>query len=70
MTRFKTEPHRITERLVPFEKTHTQHGFITNTEWAEKEVARINSCAAARRVKVGRNDDGQIHIEFDHAQAG
>ena len=41
---------RITEKLEPTAKTHTQYGFITHADWCKREAHRINTTGGFARV--------------------
>lgn len=51
----------VTEPLNPFSRSRTQYGQVTNAEWCNLEVARINQ-NPLRKVEVVRTEDGLIAV--------
>ena len=60
----KRKRKRIYSWGLPGEMIETAHGFITNREWLEKEVERINQANPRREALLVRAKDRKISIEY------
>jgi hypothetical protein len=64
----KLEKTRLYEWMLPGKEIETVNGTITNREWIESEVRRINKSDPTRQAVMVRNRHRKISLELYEAR--